>query len=109
MTNITSKERFDDVASKNPDGTVDYAYHGFNYVIAVDEHLFHVRTYDDEPGVATVISPTDARTCPEARALVDFITSTLGCTSLKFYCGWIGTYCSVEIRTLEFTVRSHSS
>lgn len=78
MTNITSKVRFDDVAPENPDGTVDYAYHGFNYVIAVGERVFQVRTYDDEPGIATVIGPTDARTRPEARALVEFITSTLG-------------------------------
>jgi len=68
---ITSKERFDDVAPENPDGAVDYAYRGFNYVITVNECAFKVRTYDDEPGVATVISPTDARTRPEARALVE--------------------------------------
>ena len=103
MTSITSKERFDDVAPENSDGTVDYAYHGFNYVIAVDERVFQVRTYDDEPGIATVISPTDARTRPEARALVEFITSTLGCTGIQFYCGPVGTYRPVEIRTLEFT------
>src|SRR5437870_2294506 len=103
MTSITSKERFDDVAPENPDGTVDYAYHGFNYVVRVGEHGFQVRTYDDEPGVATVISPTDARTHPEARALVEFISSTLGCTGIQFYCGAIGTYRPVEIRTLEFT------
>ena len=103
MASITSKERFDDVGPENPDGTVAYAYHGFNYVIAVDERAFQVRTYDDEPGIATVISPTDARTRPEARALVEFITSTLGCTGIQFYCGPVGTYRPVEIRTLEFT------
>lgn len=103
MTSITSKERFDDVAPENPDGTVDYAYHGFNYVIAVDESVFQVRMYDDEPGIATVISPTDARTRPDARALVEFITSTLGCAGIQFYCGPVATYRLVEIRTLEFT------
>lgn len=103
MTSITSKERFDDVAPENPDGTVDYAYRGFNYVITVDECVFQVRTYDDEPGIATVIGPTDARTQPEARALVEFITSTLSCTGIQFYCGPIGTYRPVEIQTLEFT------
>lgn len=103
MTSITSKERFDDVAPENPDGTVDYAYHGFNYVVAVDGRDFCVRTYDDEPGIATVIKPTDARTQPEARALVEFITSTLGCIGIQFYCGPNGTYKPVEIETLEFT------
>ena len=103
MASITSKERFDDVGPENPDGTVAYAYHGFNYVIAVREHIFRVRTYDDEVGVATVISPTDARTRPEARELVEFITSTLRSTTILFYCGPVGTYRPVEIRTLEFT------
>jgi hypothetical protein len=103
MTSITSEERFDDVAPENSDGTVDYAYRGFNYVITIDERVFQVRTYDDEPGIATVIGPTDARTQPEARALVQFITSTLNCTGIQFYCGPIGTYRPVEIQTLEFT------
>ena len=99
---ITSKERFDDVAPENSDGSVDYAYRGFNYVITVNERAFKVRTYDDEPGVATVISPTDARIRPEARALVEFITSTLACTNLQFYCHSAGTYRFVEIQTLQF-------
>ena len=103
MTRITSTERFDDVAPENPNGTVDYAYHGFTYVIAVDECVFRVGTYDYRPGVAIVIDPADARTRPEARALVDFITSTTNCTSIHFYCGPVGAYRSVDIRTLEFT------
>ena len=103
MASITSKKRFDDVGEENPDGTVDYAYHGFIYVIAVDEGVFYVRTYDDQPGVATVIGPTDARTRPEARALVEFITSSLGCMGIQFYCGPVGTYRPVDIRTLEFS------
>ena len=102
MTSITSKKRFDDVAQENCDGTVDYPYRGFNYVIAVDDRVFHVRTYDDEPGVATVISPTEARTYPEARELVEFITSCLGCMGIKFYCAAVGTYRQVESRTLTF-------
>jgi hypothetical protein len=102
MTSIISKERFDDVAEENPDGTVDYAYRGFNYVIAVEECIFHVRIYDHE-GVATVIRPTNARTRPEARALVEFITSSLGCMGIRFYCGPVGTYRHVDIQTLEFS------
>jgi hypothetical protein len=100
---ITNKERFDDVGPQRTDGLYEYAYHGFNYDITVGERVFKVRTYDDEPGVATVISPTDARTRREARELVEFMTSALGCIGVKFYCGAVGTYRPVEIRTLEFT------
>jgi hypothetical protein len=102
MASIISKERFDDVAPENPDGTVDYTYRGYNYVIAVGEQNFLVRIYDTESDVATVIDPTRARTRAEARELVDFITSTLGCTAIQFYCGPMGVYCPVDIRTLEF-------
>ena len=99
---MPNKERFDDVAPENPDGTVDYAYRGYNYVIAVGEHTFLVRIYDTEPDVATVVDPTFARTSAEARELVEFITSTLGCTGVQFYCGPVGVYRPVDIRTLEF-------
>lgn len=102
MASITSQERFDDVAAENADGTVDYAYHGFNYAIAVGARMFQVRTYDDEPSVATVISPIDSRTHQDARILVEFLTSTLNCTSILFYCGSVGTFRPVDIQTLEF-------
>jgi hypothetical protein len=105
MVAVTSKERFDDVGPQDSDGYYEYAYHGYNYVIGVDERTFLVRTYDDEPGVATVIDPTDARTCAEARLLVQFIAATLGCTSVQFYCGPVGTYRPVDIQTLEFLKR----
>lgn len=36
-------------------------------------------------------------------AMADFITSTLRCTGIHFYCGPVGTYRPVEIQTLEFT------
>jgi hypothetical protein len=104
MTTITSKKRFNDVAPENPNGTIDYAYRGHNYIIAVNERGFHVRTYDDMPGTATVISPTDARTCAEARELVEFMISTLECTRVQFYYGQVGAYRFVEIRTLEFSI-----
>lgn len=101
MISIISKERFDDVAPENPDGSVDYEYRGFNYIIVVDAHDFHVRVYDNEPN-ATVTHPTNARTFLEAQALVEFIISTLSCTSIKFYHGAVGSYCLVDIQTLEF-------
>src|SRR5436309_1515876 len=56
VTTITNKERFDDVGPQDSDGVYEYAYHGFNYDIAVGEFVFRVRTYDSEPGIATVIS-----------------------------------------------------
>jgi len=103
MTSIRSHERFDDFAPENPDGTVDYEYHGFNYVIAVGQRLFDVRTYDDEPGVASVIRPIDALNQPEARALAEFIVSEMGCASVQFYREPPGTFRPVDVRTLEFT------
>lgn len=103
VTTITNKERFDDVGPQDTDGLYEYAYHGCNYDITVGQHVFKVRIYDDAPGVATVISPTDARTLPEARELVTFLTSALGCIGVWFYCGSVGTYRPVDIRTLEFT------
>ena len=35
MVTIISKERFDDVGPQQADGFYDYAYHGYNYDIAV--------------------------------------------------------------------------
>jgi hypothetical protein len=61
-----------------------------------------VRVYDTEPDVGIVIDPAYARTCAEARELVDFITSRLGCTGVQFYCGPVGFYRPVDTRTLEF-------
>lgn len=102
MVAIVNKERFDDVGPQDSDGYYEYAYRGFNYTLVADGHTFLVRAYDDEPGVATVIDPTNARTRPEARMLVQFITETLGCTSVQFYCGPVGTYRPVDIQTLKF-------
>jgi hypothetical protein len=54
------------------------------YEIAVSEQVFYVRTYDDEPNIATVVKPTNARTSSVARQLVEFLVATLGCTGIKF-------------------------
>jgi hypothetical protein len=101
MISIISKKRFDDVSPKNLDGSFDYEYRGFIYLIAVGAHDFYVRVYDNEPN-ATVLSPTNARTFPEAQALVAFIISSLNYTSIKFYNGAVGSYCLVDIQTLGF-------
>ena len=81
---IRNKRRFDDVGEQDADGLCDYVYRGFNYEIATGERVFYVRTYDDEPSVAIVVKPTDARTSSEARPLVEFLLAALGCTSIKF-------------------------
>ena len=103
MVSITYKERFDDVGPQDTEGRYEYAYRGFEYRIAVDDALFEVRTYDDEPGVAIILKPTRARTSPRARELVDFITRTLNCDTVQFYCHAVGHYRAVDLKTFEFT------
>ena len=98
---IRNKQRFDDVGELDASGFYDYAYRGYNYEIALGERIFKVRTYDDEPGVAMVHQPTNARTCSDARQLVQFLIETLGCTGVKFYAP-DGGYRLVDISTLEF-------
>jgi hypothetical protein len=102
LASIITKERFDDIGSEDTDGYVEYEYHGFNYQVMVRNRVFIVRTYDDKPGIAIVISPTNARTCPESFELVEFIETGLGCSRIKFYFGATGMYCFVNASTLEF-------
>ncbi len=101
MVSITSKVRFDDLAPQNPDGTFDYVYSGYTYVVAAGDRTFSVRIYDGED-FATVIAPPDARTCSQARELVEFVTKSLGCVGVQFFCGSVGVYRRVDTRTLEF-------
>src|SRR5687768_11766652 len=101
MITIKNKQRFDDIGEQDAAGFYDNVYRGFNYDIAAGERVFYVRTYDDEPGIATVVKPMNARTCCEVRQLVDFLIATLGCTGIKFYAP-DGGYRLVDIRTLEF-------
>jgi hypothetical protein len=105
MVTITYKERFDDVGPQDADGRYEYAYRGFEYQIAVDVAVFEVRTYDDEPAVATILKPTTARTSPHARQLVEFIIRTLDCDTVQFYCHAAGTYRPIDLQTLEFIER----
>ena len=102
MVSITYKKRFDDVGPQLEGGGYEYVYRGFDYQIAVDETVFEVLTYDDEPGMAIILKPTTARTSPQAHSLVEFITQTLNCDSVQFYCHAIGTYRAVDLKTLEF-------
>ena len=90
MAEIISEDRFDEP---------EYGYHGFNYEIRVKELIFKIRTYDDEPRIATVVS--GARTSPEAHELVAFLMSKLQCNNIRFGGGARG-YQRVDVRTLEF-------
>ena len=101
MPEIVSQQRFDDVGEADEDGYVDYAYHGFNYIIHVKDQQYNVRTYDDEPGVATVISPTDACQLRETPALLKFLKDSLNCSDFQLYHGTFG-YRRINPVTLEF-------
>jgi hypothetical protein len=90
-----TKTRFDDVLP-------DVSYHGFNYSVTIGDAVFSVRSYDDTPGEFTVISPASARQSPQARQLVDYLISELGCQRVQFYFGASGTYRAVDLQTLEF-------
>lgn len=91
----TTKERFDDTGP-------DYSYHGFNYIVTIAGTEFKVRSYDNELGEFTVISPTSALRSPYARQLVQHLVSELCCERLRFYCGSSGTYRPVDLQRLEF-------
>ena len=94
MAVVRTKDRFEE------DGDL-HSYHGFNYEVDADGRTFSVRTYDDESGIATVVSPTDARRIPETRALLTFLKTTLGCSRFKLYDGPTGTFREVDTETLE--------
>lgn len=99
MLALVRSIRFDDV-----DEEADYAYHGTNHLIQGAGASYKVRTYDDEPGVAAVIAPANARTLGEAKELVDFLVNHLDATAIKFYRGQPGgaPYAFVNLETLEF-------
>lgn len=106
MPTITSQQRFDDVGEADEDGYVAYAYHGFNYDVEVEGKQYKVRTYDDEPGVATVIAPSNARRIPETVELLSFLKESLQCSRFMLYGGTPrGGYNEVDPRTLEVLER----
>ena len=99
---IREKQQFDDLSPQNPDGSYDWVYCGFTYIIEVNGLNYQVRTYDDEPGTAIVISPTHAHRLPETRALVEFLETTLGIPVIRLYRGEVGYYWRINPATLEF-------
>ena len=99
MLTLVRSVRFDDV-----DEEADYAYHGTNYEIKGAFATYKVRTYEDEPGVAAVIAPANARTLGEGKQLVEFIRQHFGADAIKFYRGRAdgAPYAFVDLDTLEF-------
>lgn len=99
---VVEKMRFDDVAPENPDGTIEYAYQGFNLRILAGENEFIIRVYDEEPTVLCVLFPREARTMKEAKDLVEFLLQELFATEIRFYCPVLGYYRGVDPNTLRF-------
>lgn len=99
MITLVRSIRFDDV-----DEEADYSYHGTTHEVQGTRALYKVRCYDDEPCVAAVISPANARTLGEARELVEFLRANLGATAVKFYRGNVNgaPYAFVDLESLEF-------
>lgn len=94
---VENATRFDDV-----DREMGYEYRGFNYVIRSEMDRFIVRTYDDEPGKATVVKPTSMSTNCHLRVLVDFLQSELGAVSIWLYNGDTGSYAEIDLDGLRF-------
>ncbi len=61
---------------------------------------FHVRTYDGDPGKATVVRPTSMYKNCNLRMLVDFLQSELNASSIYLYKGEIGGYEEIDLNGL---------
>lgn len=92
---IEKATRFDDV-----DHDAGYGCRGFNYVIRNEMDEFHVRTYDGDPGKATVVRPTSMYKNCNLRMLVDFLQSELNASSICLYKGEIGGYEEIDLNGL---------
>ncbi|WP_285409634.1 hypothetical protein [Pseudomonas sp. FR229a] len=94
---IEKVDRFDDV-----DYDAGYEYRGFNYLIldGVDEFL--VRTYDDEPGGAMVLRPTDMAKSTRLRTLVEFLQIELEATAIYLYECETGSFTEIDLESLRF-------
>lgn len=91
---IEKADRFDDV-----DYDAGYEYRGFNYLILDGVDQFLVRTYDDQPGSATVVRPA---TSTRLRTLAEFLRTELEVTAIYLYKGEIGSYAQVDLESLQF-------
>ena len=93
---IEKADRFDDV-----DYDAGYEYRGFNYLILDGVDQFLVRTYDDQPGSATVVCPA-MTTNTRLRTLAEFLRTELEVTAIYLYKGEIGSYAQVDLESLQF-------
>ncbi len=93
---IGKADRFDDV-----DYDAGYEYRGFNYLILDGVDQFLVRTYDDQPGSATVVRPA-MTTGTRLRTLAKFLRTELEVTAIYLYKGEIGSYAQVDLESLQF-------
>lgn len=94
---IERAARFDDV---DPD--LGYEYRGFNYVIRSEMNEFHIRTYDDELGKATVVWPTSMPASRSLRMLVEFLQVELSVSSIFLYNSEVGNYAEIDLHSLRF-------
>ncbi|MDR7057531.1 hypothetical protein J2W70_004932 [Pseudomonas koreensis] len=93
---IEKVDRFEDV-----DYDAGYEYRGFNYLIMDGVDDFLVRTYDDQPGSATVVRPV-MTTSTRLRTLAEFLQTELEVTAIYIYQGEIGSYAQVDLESLQF-------
>ena len=94
---IVKSTRFDDV-----DHDLGYEYRGHNYSVLSDGGMFLIRTYDDEPGCATVVSPTTAHASGNLRQLITFLQTDFGGSRIYLYQADLGRYAEIDLETLEF-------
>lgn len=89
--------RFDDV-----DLDLEYEYRGYNYSVEHEGNTFLIRTYDDEPGRATVLRPATMHTNDHLEQLVSFLQAELGVSRIRLYKGDLGSYAEIDPETLAF-------
>jgi hypothetical protein len=93
---IRRVSRFDDV---NYDE--GYEYRGFNYVIQDGVDEFFVRTYDCDPGQATIVHPTSMYENCKLKTVVEFLQSELGVSSIFLSKMGVGSYEEIDLNEFK--------
>lgn len=110
MFAVLSQERFEDVGESDADGSVDYCYRGYHYVVSNGSKLFTIRSYDDEPGVLFVTGACAVEHVAEATALTRFLLASLSTAlpaslpigEIRFYSHRRGRYVPIDLGTFDF-------
>ncbi|MCD5970155.1 hypothetical protein KDX24_02730 [Pseudomonas sp. CDFA 550] len=97
VVKIVKSTRFDDV-----DLDLEYEYRGYNYSVEHEGNMYLIRTYDDEPERAIVISPATMHTNGNLGPLVSFLQAELGVSRIRLYNGDLGSYAEIDPETLAF-------